>query len=187
MSLRRLLLPLLLLCLSLPASANLFDQRPAASPLGAPLNNSSDFLPVREAFKLSLVSSDTQTVTLRFVAAEGYYLYRHRFNFSVEPADLALGEAELPAGQAKHDEFFGDVEVYYGVLDIRLPLDNPDERPLRLQVGYQAAPTRACAIRRRPSSSRSVICRPPAAAMQRQSRQTGTGKNWRCSSSAAWH
>lgn len=137
MSLRRLLLPLLLLCLSLPASASLFDQRPAASPLGAPLNNSSDFLPVREAFKLSLVSSDAQTVTLRFVAAEGYYLYRHRFNFSIEPADLALGDAELPAGEAKHDEFFGDVEVYYGVLDIRVPLDNPDNRPLRLQVGYQ--------------------------------------------------
>ena len=137
MSLRRLLLPLLLLCLSLPASANLFDQRPAASPIGAPLNNSSDFLPVREAFKLSLVSSDAKAVTLRFVAAEGYYLYRHRFNFSVEPADLVLGDAELPAGEAKHDEFFGDVEVYYGVLDIRVPLDNPDNRPLRLQVGYQ--------------------------------------------------
>jgi thiol:disulfide interchange protein DsbD len=137
MSLRRLLLPLLLLCLSLPASAGLFDQRPAASPIGAPLNNSSDFLPVREAFKLSLVSSDTQSVTLRFVAAEGYYLYRHRLNFSVEPADLTLGQAELPAGQAKHDEFFGDVEVYYGVLDVRVPLDNPDNHPLRLQVGYQ--------------------------------------------------
>lgn len=137
MSLRRLLLPLLLLCLSLPASANLFDQRPAASPLGAPLNNSSDFLPVREAFKLSLVSSDAQSVTLRFVAAEGYYLYRHRLNFSVEPAGFDLGEAQLPTGKAKHDEFFGDVEVYYGVLDVRLPLDNPDNRPLRLQVGYQ--------------------------------------------------
>ena len=62
MSLRRLLLPLLLLCLSLPASANLFDRRPAASPIGTPLNNSSDFLPVREAFKLSLVSSDAQAV-----------------------------------------------------------------------------------------------------------------------------
>ena len=58
-------------------------------------------------------------------------------NFSVEPAGFDLGEAQLPAGKAKHDEFFGDVEVYYGVLDVRLPLDNPDNRPLRLQVGYQ--------------------------------------------------
>ena len=133
----RRLLPLLLLLLILPASAGLFDQRPPAAPLGEALNNSGDFLPVREAFKLSLVGSDAEAVTLRFVAAEGYYLYRHRFNFSVEPADLTLGEAELPPGQAKHDEFFGDVEVYYGVLDIRLPLANQDERPLRLQVGYQ--------------------------------------------------
>ncbi|GIZ12972.1 protein-disulfide reductase DsbD [Pseudomonas sp. NCCP-436] len=137
MSLRRLLLPLLLLCLCLPASANLFDQRPGASPLGAPLNNSSDFLPVHEAFKPSLVAHDTQGVTLRFVAAEGYYLYRHRFSFTVEPAELMRGEALLPAGEPKHDEFFGDVEVYYGVLDIRLPLENPDDLPLRLQVGYQ--------------------------------------------------
>lgn len=137
MSLRRLLLPLLLLCLSLPAAASLLDQRPAPTPLGAPLNNSSDFLPVREAFKLSLVSSDATSVTLRFVATEGYYLYRHRLNFKVEPADLQLGTPELPPGKPKHDEFFGDTEVYYGVLDVRLPLDNPDNRPLRLQVGYQ--------------------------------------------------
>lgn len=137
MSLRRLLLPLLLLCLSLPAAASLLDQRPAPAPLGAPLNNSSDFLPVREAFKLSLVSSDAKAVTLRFVATEGYYLYRHRLNFKVEPADLQLGTPELPPGKPKHDEFFGDTEVYYGVLDVRLPLDNPNNRPLRLQVGYQ--------------------------------------------------
>lgn len=137
MSLRRLLLPLLLLCLSLPAAASLLDQRPAPAPLGAPLNNSSDFLPVREAFKLSLVNSDAKAVTLRFVATDGYYLYRHRLNFKVEPADLQLGTPELPPGKPKHDEFFGDTEVYYGVLDVRLPLDNPDNRPLRLQVGYQ--------------------------------------------------
>lgn len=137
MSLRRLLLPLLLLCLSLPAAASLLDQRPAPAPLGAPLNNSSDFLPVREAFRLSLVSSDAKAVTLRFVASEGYYLYRHRLNFKVEPADLQLGTPELPPGKPKHDEFFGDTEVYYGVLDIRLPLDNPNNSPLRLLVGYQ--------------------------------------------------
>ncbi|VXC20298.1 Thiol:disulfide interchange protein DsbD 1 [Pseudomonas sp. 8Z] len=137
MSLRRLLLPLLLLCLSLPAAASLLDQRPAPAPLGAPLNNSSDFLPVREAFKLSLVGSDAQSIRLRFVAAEGYYLYRHRLNFKVEPSDLQLGTPELPPGEPKHDEFFGDTEVYYEVLDVSLPLNNPDNRPLRLQVGYQ--------------------------------------------------
>ena len=79
----RRLLPLFLLLFTLPALAGLFDD---PAPRGviddAPLNNSSDFLPVREAFRLSLVSSDAQSVKLRFVAAEGYYLYRHQFKFN---------------------------------------------------------------------------------------------------------
>jgi thiol:disulfide interchange protein DsbD len=128
---------LLLLLVVLPASAGLFDNRPAPAQLGEPLNNSADFLPVREAFKLSLISSSSESVKLRFVAAEGYYLYKHRFSFSSEPADISLGQAVLPAGQAKHDEYFGDVEVYYEVLDVEVPLDNPDNRPFNLSVNYQ--------------------------------------------------
>ncbi|MGL4316222.1 MAG: protein-disulfide reductase DsbD [Pseudomonas sp.] len=132
----RRLLPLFLLLFTLPAMAGLFDKLPEA-PLGAPLNNSADFLPVREAFRLSLVESTPTSVKLRFVAAEGYYLYRHRFQFRIEPSDLAKGEAVLPAGEAKHDEYFGDVEVYHGVLDVELPLDNPIGLPLTLHVTYQ--------------------------------------------------
>ena len=131
------LLSLLLLLVVLPASAGLFDKPPAPAQLGAPLNNSADFLPVREAFKLSLISSSSESVKLRFVAAEGYYLYRHRFSFSSEPADISLGQAVLPAGKAKHDEYFGDVEVYYEVLDVEVPVDNPDNRPFNLSVNYQ--------------------------------------------------
>jgi thiol:disulfide interchange protein DsbD len=104
---------------------------------GAPLNNSADFLPVHEAFKLSVISSSSESIKLRFVAAEGYYLYRHRFSFSSEPADISLGQAVLPTGQAKHDEFFGDIEAYYGVLDVDIPLDNPQNRPFNLAVSYQ--------------------------------------------------
>jgi len=128
---------LILLLVALPAGAGLFDSRPAPAPLGAPLNNSADFLPVREAFQLSLVDSSAESIALRFVAAEGYYLYKHRFQFTSEPADVGLGAARLPAGEAKFDEYFGDVEVYYGVLDVELPLDNPDQRPFNLDVSYQ--------------------------------------------------
>lgn len=131
------LLSLLLLLLVLPASAGLFDQRPASAQLGAALNNSADFLPVKEAFKLNLIDSSSESIKLRFVAAEGYYLYRHRFSFSAEPTSVRLGEVVLPAGQAKTDEYFGDVEVYYEVLDIEVPVDNPDNLPFDLSVNYQ--------------------------------------------------
>jgi thioredoxin:protein disulfide reductase len=130
----RRLLCLLLFVLALPATAGGFlESRPNAS-LGS-INNSADFLPVREAFQLSLVESTPQSIKLRFVAAEGYYLYRHRFQFRADPAEVTFGAARLPDGEKKHDEYFGDVEVYRGILDVELPRD--DQRAFTLAVTYQ--------------------------------------------------
>jgi thiol:disulfide interchange protein DsbD len=127
---------LMLLLLALPVTAaGLLDSRPGST-LGA-INNSADFLPVREAFRLSLVESTPQSIKLRFVATEGYYLYRHRFQFRTEPADITLGATQLPQGEQKHDEFFGDVEVYHGILDVELPRTAGDQRAFTLAVTYQ--------------------------------------------------
>ncbi|MDF9776594.1 protein-disulfide reductase DsbD [Pseudomonas baetica] len=130
----RRLLCLLFLVFALPASATgLLENRPSST-LGS-INNSADFLPVREAFQLSLVESTPQSIKLRFVATEGYYLYRHRFQFHADPADVVLGPAKLPDGQKKHDQYFGDVEVYHGILDVELP--RTDQRAFTLAVTYQ--------------------------------------------------
>ena len=128
----------LLMCLlfAVPAlGAGLLDNRPSST-LGA-INNSSDFLPVREAFKLNLIETTPETIKLRFVPTEGYYLYRHKFGFTTEPADIALGTAQLPPGEAKHDEYFGDVEVYHAILDVDIPRPANDPRPFTLVVTYQ--------------------------------------------------
>ncbi|MDF9619380.1 protein-disulfide reductase DsbD [Pseudomonas entomophila] len=130
---RRLFFLLFLLLASPAFATGLLDNRPSAT-LGAASNN-ADFLPVHEAFKLSLVQADAQSIKLRFVATDGYYLYRHRFQFRSEPADIKLGTPDIPKGEAKHDEFFGDVEVYHGVLDIEVPRNDP--RAFTLLVGYQ--------------------------------------------------
>ncbi len=132
---RRLFFLLFLLLASPAFASGLLDNRPSATLGAASLSNSADFLPVHEAFKLSLVQADAQTIKLRFVATDGYYLYRHRFQFRTEPADITLGAPNIPKGEAKHDEFFGDVEVYHGVLDIELP--RTDQRAFTLLVGYQ--------------------------------------------------
>ncbi|MBX8502645.1 protein-disulfide reductase DsbD [Pseudomonas lijiangensis] len=134
----RRLLCLMLLILALPAfGTSLLDSRPAPTLGGTSLDNSKEFLPVREAFKLSLIETTPQSIKLRFVATDGYYLYRHRFQFRTEPADIGLGEAQLPPGEKKHDEYFGDVEVYHGILDIDLPRKPGEERPFVLSVSYQ--------------------------------------------------
>jgi thiol:disulfide interchange protein DsbD len=134
----RRLLCLILLTFALPAfSASLLDSRPAATLGGAAIDNSKDFLPVRQAFQLNLIDTSPESIKLQFVATEGYYLYRHRFQFRTEPADIGLGAAQLPDGEKKHDEYFGDVEVYHGILDISLPRKAGDTRPFTLVVTYQ--------------------------------------------------
>jgi thiol:disulfide interchange protein DsbD len=134
----RRLLCLLLLTLALPASAaSLLDNRPASTLGGSSIDNSKSFLPVHQAFQLNLIDSTPDSIKLQFVATEGYYLYRHRFEFKTEPADMGLGAAQLPDGEKKHDEYFGDVEVYHGILEINLPRNAGDNRPFTLVVKYQ--------------------------------------------------
>lgn len=134
---RRLLCLLLLIC-ALPAvGASFLENRSSPTLGGASVDNSKDFLPVRQAFQLNLSDTTPESIKLQFVATEGYYLYRHRFQFRTEPADIGLGAAQLPDSEKKHDAYFGDVEVYHGILDVNLPRKAGDTRPFTLVVTYQ--------------------------------------------------
>jgi thiol:disulfide interchange protein DsbD len=73
------------------------------------------------AFAFSVQAIDETTVEARFAIANGYYLYRDKLRFLVEPVGLA-GTPALPPGKMKHDEFFGNVETYRGTVAVRLPL-----------------------------------------------------------------
>jgi len=88
-----------------------------------PFAAEDEFLPVEEAFVLTSTVVDGDTLLVRWVMPEGYYLYRHRFGFKTrEGSPLLLGEPVIPAGKAKEDEYFGAVEVYYHEAEIRVPL-----------------------------------------------------------------
>ena len=76
------------------------------------------------AFAFSVQALDERTVEARFAIANGYYLYREKLHFSVEPAGLAAAPS-LPAGKIKDDEFFGKVETYRGQLAVKLALQQP--------------------------------------------------------------
>ena len=77
-------------------------------------------LPPEQAFRFSARALDASTLEARFDVADGYYLYRDKLRFTVEP--VAARPVDLPAGTRKHDEFFGDVETYRGEVVVRLPL-----------------------------------------------------------------
>lgn len=180
----RRLLTLILLLVALPAGAGLFDSRPGAS-LGGGLDG-GDFLKVDQAFKPSVERSDAQHVLLRFVNAEGYYLYRHRFQFKVEPAQVSLGQVQLPAGKQHHDEYFGDTEVYYNIVDLEIPLNNPARQPYTLVVTYQGLRRQGPLLPRKPgaSTSTAVPRRQPRTTRPARTRSNTRASAACCSSSS---
>ncbi len=90
------------------------------SPFGA-ATPTVQFLPVEEAYQVEVEITDDQHLRIYWVIADTYYLYRHRFTFSLSDAqgDVPL-EVALPAGLQREDEYFGQVEVYYDQADILL-------------------------------------------------------------------
>jgi len=84
---------------------------------------SGEPLPVEQAFRFSARALDEKTLEIRYDITDGYYLYRDKFKFAVEPATVKLGAPQLPAGKMKKDENFGDVEVYRGRLIFKLPIE----------------------------------------------------------------
>jgi thiol:disulfide interchange protein DsbD len=83
--------------------------------------SNEDLLPPEQAFRVSAkIESDEALVG--FDIADGYYLYRQKFKFASKTSGVDLGEPVFPRGETKHDEFFGEMEIYRGHVDIRLPL-----------------------------------------------------------------
>jgi thiol:disulfide interchange protein DsbD len=84
----------------------------------------SQLLEPEKAFRISARALDERTVEVSFAIAEGYYMYRERFKFTLEPgAKAKLGAPQFPAGERKKDEFFGEVETYRKHVAIRLPVE----------------------------------------------------------------
>jgi len=92
-----------------------------AAGLGLP-GAEAKLLPPEQAFRFSARVLDSNTIEGRYDVVDGYYLYRDKLHFMLQSAPPALGDAELPAGKRKHDEFFGDVEIYRGAVTVKLPI-----------------------------------------------------------------
>lgn len=79
-------------------------------------------LPPEQAFRFSARALDDQTLEARFAVADGYYLYRDKFRFAIEPAPPGFKAPDLPPGKVKQDQFFGKVETYRGEVIVKMPL-----------------------------------------------------------------
>ena len=98
------------------------------SSAGPGLIAQADALPEEQAFRAEALATDGQTILLRISAPSDYYLYRDQFKFVLR-SDGASLTPQFPASQRIKDEHFGDVEVYFGGVDIPLTLTRTSAAP----------------------------------------------------------
>lgn len=110
----------LLVCLLLFSSSQLLAQ-------------SDDLLPPEQAFSL-VAWMDGDRLIAEYDIAQGYYMYRQRFDFQIESGNTQFDTVVMPDGKIKNDEFFGDMEVYRGKLRIVLPILSSNQQGLNLIV-----------------------------------------------------
>lgn len=88
------------------------------------LKSEPELMPVDQAFAFDF-KQEGNKVTLNWVIADGYYMYRDKLKFSVNGAEL--GTIDLPKGKPHNDEYFGEQEVYYTYIDIPVGLKQADD------------------------------------------------------------
>lgn len=81
-----------------------------------------ELLDPEKAFAFSARVAGPDAIEVRYVIAKGYYLYRDKLRFTLEPATLGNGSAQLPPGLVHKDEFFGETRVYRDEVRITLPV-----------------------------------------------------------------
>lgn len=99
------------------------------------MDGDGELLPEDEAFAFSASLLPDNTLEVRWEIAEGYYMYRDKMGFEVAGDNALAGPVELPPGKPKHDELFGDVDVYLGEFVMRLPLRDAGARFTLLAMG----------------------------------------------------
>lgn len=101
-------------------------------------SNASDFLPPDIAFRVAAVL-DGKAMKVRWVIADGYYLYRQKIEVKAESPDLVVSAPELPTGTLKTDPYLGTQQVFFQQVEAVVPYSRLDAgaHPVQIKVTYQ--------------------------------------------------
>jgi thiol:disulfide interchange protein len=101
-------------------------------------SNDADFLPPDAAFRVA-ATLDGNVMRVRWIIADGYYLYRHKIEIKAESPDLVITAPSLPPGIVKSDPFLGTQETYEQQVEATVGYTRFDAgaHPVELKVTYQ--------------------------------------------------
>ena len=132
----------------LATTVAMFAHTAGAASLLKPHEESRDILAVDASCQVQPALWQNGQLVIGIDAAPGCYLYRDKIQLvAIEPAGYELGKSDLPAGEAHHDEHFGDVRI---LRDRVLARYTPKtaKRPQKVRIRYQG-----CA--------ENLVCYPP--------------------------
>ena len=97
----------------------------------------NDLPKAAEVFRPSAFVEGTQSVVVMWEILPGYYLYRQSLTVT-SASGLPLPAPIFPEGQLHSDEFFGESEVYFDRVMLKIPLtDLPEHTVVDLEISYQ--------------------------------------------------
>jgi len=112
-----------------PAPRSLTDLRRLIDPPAT-----REFLPVEDAFRLTVERAEADAVVVNFQIADGYYLYRDKTRFELQGDSATLAPVQLPRGVMKDDPYIGKTEIWPGSLAVRVPLIRRSTEPADLKL-----------------------------------------------------
>ena len=101
-------------------------------------NTDTKFLPVEKAFQFSSQQIDPTTLKLNWKIAEGYHLYKTKFQFSLKPETARIVDIALPKGVMLDDKTFGRQEVYQQGVSVTVKIKpGSAKESVQLEAKYQ--------------------------------------------------
>ena len=107
-----------------------------------PLGEQNQAIPlqIREAFPYHVSIIEPGKYLVIWNLPPGHYLYGHAFQFKLiqgqDNLELPV-DFKLPQGLEKSDQFFGDIEAFYGNISVSLTLPTVPRPETQLVVEYQ--------------------------------------------------
>lgn len=96
-------------------------------------SSNDEFLKVDDAFVFNFYQTKDK-LKISFDVADGYYLYRDKFNFT--PDQATIYPVALPEGESHEDEFFGIQQIFTGKMVFTIDLEQANSNGT-LNIGYQ--------------------------------------------------
>jgi thiol:disulfide interchange protein DsbD len=101
-------------------------------------SNETDFLPPDVAFRAG-ARLEGSLLKVRWVIADGYYLYRQKISVVAESPDLVITGLDLPRGVNKTDPYLGTQEIFTQQVEGTVAYRRLDygAHPLQIKITYQ--------------------------------------------------